>query len=93
MIHVKHYYREITLNKIPTCIEKIPRVVLFHTVFFFLRDEDEDRIIDDLVVSKADMGLSGLYITNTRIKLIDFSPVVMQDCGTFMSLGSFALSK
>ncbi|VVC32852.1 Ionotropic glutamate receptor, L-glutamate and glycine-binding domain,Ionotropic glutamate [Cinara cedri] len=63
------------------------------TIVNTARDEAEDRIIDDLVASKADMGISGLYITNTRNKLVDFSPVVMQDCGTFMSLGSYALSK
>lgn len=61
--------------------------------FYRFRDEAEDRIIDDLVDSKADLGISGLYMTNARIQLVDFSPTIMQDCGTFMSLGSFALSK
>lgn len=58
-----------------------------------IRDEAEDRIIDDLVASKADIGISGLYMTNVRYSLVDFAPVIMQDCGTFMSLGSYALSK
>lgn len=66
---------------------------LYIVFFFSSRDEGKDLITDDLVTSKADLGISGLYITNDRNKLVDFSPVVMQDCGTFMSLGSFALSK
>ncbi|CAH1737912.1 unnamed protein product [Aphis gossypii] len=57
------------------------------------RDESDDRIIGDLVTSKAELGISGLYMTNARYSMVDFSPVIMQDCGTFMSLGSFALSK
>ncbi|XP_060851670.1 ionotropic receptor 21a [Rhopalosiphum padi] len=57
------------------------------------RDEADDRIIGDLVTSKAELGISGLYMTNARYSIVDFSPVIMQDCGTFMSLGSFALSK
>ncbi|XP_029347699.1 ionotropic receptor 21a-like [Acyrthosiphon pisum] len=32
-------------------------------------------------------------MTNARYSLVDFSPVILQDCGTFVSLGSFALSK
>ncbi|XP_022168776.1 ionotropic receptor 21a isoform X2 [Myzus persicae] len=55
--------------------------------------EADDRIIGDLEASKADLGISGLYITNARYSSVDFSPVILQDCGTFMSLGSFALSK
>jgi len=62
-------------------------------IFFFSRDEADDRIIGDLVTSKAELGISGLYMTNARYSMVDFSPVIMQDCGTFMSLGSFALSK
>ncbi|XP_015380472.1 PREDICTED: glutamate receptor ionotropic, kainate 4 [Diuraphis noxia] len=57
------------------------------------RDEANDRIIGDLIASKADLGISGLYMTNARYSSVDFSPVILQDCGTFMSLGSFALSK
>ncbi|XP_025193297.1 ionotropic receptor 21a [Melanaphis sacchari] len=57
------------------------------------RDEADDRIIGDLVTSKAELGISGLYMTNDRYSMVDFSPVIMQDCATFMSLGSFALSK
>ncbi|XP_029343909.1 ionotropic receptor 21a [Acyrthosiphon pisum] len=62
-------------------------------IFFFIRGEGDDRIIGDLVASKADIGISGLYMTNARYSLVDFSPVILQDCGTFVSLGSFALSK
>ncbi|XP_060867810.1 ionotropic receptor 21a isoform X2 [Metopolophium dirhodum] len=61
--------------------------------FSKLGDEADDRIIGDLVASKADLGISGLYMTNARYSLVDFSPVILQDCGTFISLGSFALSK
>jgi len=60
---------------------------------FFIRDEADDRIIGDLIASKADLGISGLYMTNARYSSVDFSPTILQDCGTFMSLGSFALSK
>jgi hypothetical protein len=65
----------------------------YKLIFFLYRDEADDRIIGDLVTSKAELGISGLYMTNARYSIVDFSPVIMQDCGTFMSLGSFALSK
>ncbi|XP_050439120.1 ionotropic receptor 21a [Adelges cooleyi] len=57
------------------------------------RDEAEDRIIGDLIDSKADLGVAGLYITSDRYPNVDFSPVIAQDCGAFLSLGSYALSK
>ncbi|XP_050529771.1 ionotropic receptor 21a [Daktulosphaira vitifoliae] len=58
-----------------------------------MMNEPEQRIINDLIEKKADFGLSGIYITNSRYPIVDFSPVLVRDCGTFLSLGSFALSK
>lgn len=42
---------------------------------------------------KANLGIAGLYVTNQRIGSVDVSQLHSQDCATFITLTSTALSK
>lgn len=52
-----------------------------------------EAVIMELRNRKADIGMSGIYITPERMHNVDISYGHSQDCAAFISIASIALSK
>lgn len=52
-----------------------------------------DAVALEVKTKKANIGLSGIYVTQERIGKVDFSFSHSQDCAAFISLTSTALPR
>lgn len=62
----------------------------FYFVFFC---SPGDAVAEEVRTKKANLGVSGLYVTPERISHLDVSVSHSQDCASFISLTSTALPK
>lgn len=51
------------------------------------------RVVNSIVDGSAELGAGGIYVTQARIEVLDFSFYHTQDCAAFITLASVALPR